>query len=49
VFFRLIVNAQISFDERTAILIPKTRVGFSLLSVFLALLMIRANILLRNC
>jgi hypothetical protein len=30
VFFRLIVNAQISFDERTAILFPKTRVGFSL-------------------
>ncbi len=29
-FFRLIVNAQISFDERTAILFAKTRVGFSL-------------------
>jgi general transcription factor 3C polypeptide 5 (transcription factor C subunit 1) len=30
VFFRLIVNAQISFDERTAILFANTRVGFSL-------------------
>jgi hypothetical protein len=30
VFFRLIVNAQISFDERTAISFTKTRVGFSL-------------------